>query len=171
MTERQPLASAQLIVYGFDPGAEFEGRLVGALERIEAGGALRILEALFIRRDPGGDGIEAFDLRGRGGSGITAPVLSFRLEPAARRRATEKALAGVAGVSPDTLQDLARALDPGAAVAAVLVEHVWARALEDAAARTGGTLLATEQVQESVLAELTPSLLAAVGVSDTSAGT
>ena len=26
---------AQLLVYGFAPGAEFEGRLVGAIERIE----------------------------------------------------------------------------------------------------------------------------------------
>jgi hypothetical protein len=171
VTERQPLASAQLIVYGFGPGAEFEGRLVGALERIEAGGALRILEALFVRRDSDGDGLEAFDLRGRGGGGITAPLLSFRLEPAARRRATEKALAGVAGVSPDTLRALADALDPGAALAAVLVEHVWARALEDAAMRTGGTLLATEHGAGSVLAELTPSLLASVGGRSTSTGT
>jgi hypothetical protein len=29
---------AQLLVYGFAPGAEFEGRLVGASERIESGG-------------------------------------------------------------------------------------------------------------------------------------
>lgn len=158
-------------MYGFDPGAEFEGRLVGALERIEAGGAIRILEALFVRRDPGSSELEAFDLRGRGQSGITAPALSFRLDPTARRRATEKALAGVAGVSPGTLRDLADALEPGAALAAVLVEHVWARALEDAAARTGGTLLATEQVAASGLAELAPSLLASVGVRGTSTGT
>jgi len=34
-----PLPSAQLLVYRFGREAEFEGRLVGALRRIESGGA------------------------------------------------------------------------------------------------------------------------------------
>ena len=42
---------AHLLVYGFAPGAEFEGRLVGAIERIESGGALRVLDVLFVMRD------------------------------------------------------------------------------------------------------------------------
>jgi hypothetical protein len=28
----------------FEPGARFEGRLVGAIERIESGGTLRVLD-------------------------------------------------------------------------------------------------------------------------------
>ena len=35
----------QLLLYSFDAHARFEGRLVGALERMESGGALRVLEA------------------------------------------------------------------------------------------------------------------------------
>ena len=42
---------AQLLVYGFDPGAEFQGGLVGAIERIESGGNLRVLDVLFVMRD------------------------------------------------------------------------------------------------------------------------
>ena len=42
-----PSAPKQLLLYRFDADAKFEGRLVGALERMESGGALRILEALF----------------------------------------------------------------------------------------------------------------------------
>ena len=38
---RGPATPAQLLVYGFAPGAEFEGQLVGAIERIERGGTLR----------------------------------------------------------------------------------------------------------------------------------
>ena len=30
----------------------FEGQLVGALERIESGGTVRVIDGLFIRRDP-----------------------------------------------------------------------------------------------------------------------
>lgn len=36
----------QLLVYGFEPGAKFEGRLVGAIERVESGGTLRVLDVL-----------------------------------------------------------------------------------------------------------------------------
>ena len=46
-------SSVQLLLYGFDAGADFEGRLVGALERLESGGAMRIIEALFVGREAG----------------------------------------------------------------------------------------------------------------------
>ena len=73
MTGRPPPHSAQLLVYGFGPEADFEGRLVGALERIEGGGALRILEALFIASDPDTGELVAVDLQGDSG-GIVGPV-------------------------------------------------------------------------------------------------
>jgi hypothetical protein len=152
----------QLLVYGFGPDADFEGRLVGALERIESGGALRLLDVLFVRSDTETGELEAVGLRGGGAGGIVAPLLGFRLDPAERRRATERALSGhTSGVPDEKLRELGKALEPGAAMAAVLVEHVWARALEDAASRTGGTPLASEFVDATTLAELAPDLLAA----------
>jgi hypothetical protein len=39
-------------------------------------------------------------------------------------------------------------------MAAALVEHVWAIALEDAVARTGGTLVTSEFVGATALSEL-----------------
>src|SRR5215218_7684373 len=107
MTPHPPV---QLLVYAFGSDASFEGRLVGAIERIEAGGALRVLEALYVRRDRDGGELTAFDLRGRGG-----------------------------GVKGETLRELGDGLEPGTALAALLVEHSWARALDDAVERTGGT--------------------------------
>jgi len=156
-----PPRSIQLLVYAFGPGAALEGRLVGALERIESGGALRVLEALYLRREPGGSELTAIDVRGRGAGGLTAPLLSFRLDPAARRRATERALAGGPGVEPATLRELADGLEPGSALVAVLVEHVWAGALDDAVERTGGVAVADAFVDATELSELTPELLAA----------
>jgi hypothetical protein len=41
----------QLLAYEFAPGAEYEGRLVGAIECIESGGTLRIIDVLFVMRD------------------------------------------------------------------------------------------------------------------------
>jgi hypothetical protein len=157
-----PSAAAQLLVYRFPPGADFEGRLVGALERIESGGALKILEALFVASDPETREPVAIDLKGDGGAGIVAPLVSFRFEAAERDRATKRAMdPNRGGLAPDTLRELGSALEPGAAIVAVLVDHAWARALEDAVSRTGGTALTREFVDSKGLAELGPDLVAA----------
>ena len=157
-----PLPPAQLLVYRFAPGADFEGRLVGALERIESGGALKILEALFVASDPDTGEPVAIDLKGDAG-GLVAPLLSFRFEAKARDRATERAMDPArGGLTPDTLRELGSTLEPGAAIVAVLVDHAWARALEDAVSRTGGIPLASEFVDSKGLAELAGDLLAAV---------
>ena len=153
---------AHLLVYAFPPGATFEGGLVGALERLESGGTLRILGALFVQRDADSEEIAAIDLRGRGAGSAVAPLLGFRLDPAERRKATKRALADDSGGLPGaTVRELAQTLAPGAAVAAVLVEHVWASALDDAAQRSGGAGMTNALVDARSLAEATTSLLEA----------
>jgi hypothetical protein len=149
----------QLLLYGFGPDADFEGRLVGALERLESGGALRILDVLFVRRDAESGDIDAIDLHGDGAGGVVAPLLNFRLDEAERGRATERALRTEA----ELVGELGAALGPGAALAAVLVDHVWSSALDDAVARTGGTPLANDFVDATALGELGAELLAAAG--------
>ena len=86
------MQTAQLLVYRFGPNAGFEGRLVGALERIEAGGAVKIAGALFVACDPDSGDLVAIDLKSGGAGGIVGPLLQFRLEPRERHRATERAL-------------------------------------------------------------------------------
>src|SRR3954471_2278785 len=120
----------QLLVYGFDADARFEGRLIGALERMESGDALRIVETWFVTRDAESGEIAAVELRSRGAGSLVAPLLDFRLDPAARRKATAKVDAGV--------RELGATLEPGEALAAVLVEHRWAHAVETAVAESGG---------------------------------
>ena len=153
---------AQLLVYAFGPDARFEGQLGGALQRIETGGTLRVHEAVFIARDAETGELFAIDLRGDGAGSLIAPVLDFRLDPAARRRATKRALdAGTPGIPAQTLRQLGDQLAPGSAIAALLIEHVWAQALADAIARVGGTQLTGAFVQARTLAEVQPALLAA----------
>ena len=156
------LPSTQLVVYGFGPDADFEGRLVGALERIESGGALRILDAVFVASEPGTGELLAIDLKGDSSAGKVAPLLRFRLEPAERRRATERALRPHgSGLPAGALRELGMALPPGESVIALLVEHEWARALNDAVSRTGGTVVGNEFVDATALAEVAPDVLAA----------
>jgi hypothetical protein len=147
----------QLVLYRFGADAEFEGRLAGALERLESGGALQILDVLFIRRSPASGDLEALSLRGRGAGVSVGPVLDFRLDETARRRATEHAVRA----HPELVHELAATLEPGGAVAAVLVDHVWSQVLDDAAERTGGSLLASDFVDAGELRELHAELLAA----------
>ena len=148
----------QLLLYGFDADAKFEGRMVGALERMESGGALRIVEAAFVSRDAETGELAALDLRSRGAGSMVAPLVGFRLDPRERDRATESAL-GAGG--SEMLTALGAALAPGAAIAAVLVEHTWARAFEDAVSQSGGTRLSGGFVEADTLSDLTSRLVAA----------
>jgi hypothetical protein len=146
-----PLPSAQLLIYRFGPDAEFEGRLVGALERMESGGVLRILDALFVRSDAETGELDAVAVRGDGTGRLVAPLLEFRLDPRERRRATERALRGDRSAA---VRSLGAELHNGESMAVVLVDHVWARALEDAVARTGGTPVMSRFVDVAGLAEV-----------------
>jgi hypothetical protein len=170
MTARAASPTAQLLVYEFGPDTRFEGQLGGALERIESGGAMRVLEAMFIQRDAETGELVVIDVQGDGAGSLIAPVLDFRLDPAGRRRATERALAaGTPGIPGETLRQLGAPLAAGTAIAALLIEHRWAEALADAVARTGGTALISEFVEARTLTDLAPQLLAAAERSGSSA--
>jgi hypothetical protein len=162
MPEPLTLPSRQLLAFGFGADAAFEGQLVGALERLESGGALRILDVLFVAADETSGEVVAIDLQG-GAGGLIAKLLDFRLDPVARRRAADRALDDDAdGGMGQVLRDLGTGLKPGSALVAVLIEHVWIRAVEDAVSRVGGNALASEFVERETLSELAPELLAMV---------
>jgi hypothetical protein len=150
----------QLLAYRFASDAGFEGRLVSALERVEAGGALRVLDVLFVGSDAATGEIFAIDLHGSGAGGMVSPLIGFRLDVQERRRTTRRARAGS---SADLIAAVGQALAPGEALVAVLVGHEWARALEDAVARTGGAELANTFVEATSLAAIAPELVDAAG--------
>lgn len=162
MTTRSGLSPVQLLVYEFGPDSRFEGQLAGAIERFEGRGTLRILGAMFIQRDAETGELFVLDLGTPGATGGTAPILDFRLDLAARRKATARALeADSPGIPADVLQELGGSLQPGCAIAALLLEHVWTEALDDAVARTSGARLVNEFVEARTLAELSPRLRSA----------
>jgi hypothetical protein len=146
----------QLLVYRFGAQAGFEGHLVGALERIESGGTLRVLDVLFVGREATGE-LSAIDLHGSGTGGMVTSLVGFRLDMAERRRSTRKALVAHA----DVVEALGGTLAPGDALAAVLVGHEWARTLADAVERTGGTEVGNAFVAPVRLSEVADELIAA----------
>src|SRR3954471_18493154 len=104
------MRSAQLLSFHFGPEAAFEGQLLGALQRLESGGTLRILDVLFIQNDRETGELVAANLRGEGAGRVVTPLLSFRLDPSERRRITERTLAGrPGGISGDTVRAIGEA--------------------------------------------------------------
>lgn len=155
-------APVQLLVYRLPSGAALEGQLVGALERLEAGGSIRVLDALFVRAHAETGEIEVFEAAGKGIGSMLVDLLDFRLDPQMRRRVSGHALdEGVGGIPAAQLRELVRTLPPGAGLAAVLVDHVWTRTLDDAIEHVGGAAILSRFVDAAVLADVTADLQAA----------
>jgi hypothetical protein len=155
---------AQLRVYRFEPGAVFEGGLVGAIERMQVGHSTELLDALFVRRDAASSDFDAVDLAVGGRGGTFASLLDFRLDARRRRAITERTLAEHSGGVPrDQIEMIGAALEAGAALLAVVYAGDTATALEEAVARCGGRVVAEEGVDARALAQVGPRLRAAVG--------
>src|SRR6266700_3674084 len=127
----------QVIALSFSRGAGAEDRILAEVDRLRGRGVLRLLDMLFVGKSQDGT-VERLTIGddedfgsllaavvpiANGGPAVPAPTD----DPAAFDRAGAWALA-------DSLQ-------PGAAVAFLLVEHHWAAPLFDAIAETGGTLI------------------------------
>ena len=157
----------RLLAYRFPPTAEFDGRLLGSLERAFSGGPLRLLDLLFVTRDAGTGELMALAGRGRGEGSLIASLVGFRLDAAQRARATTRALhAYPSDDGPDLVTRLADAVPPGGAIAALLVADAWADAVDVAARDSGGSPLLDESVAETRLGELGARLVAAASRPD-----
>ena len=155
---------AHLRVYRFDPGAVFEGGLIGAVERIKLGRDTKLLDALFVTQDPASGGLAAVDLASGGAGGTFASMLDFRLDAGRRRAITERTLAEHRGGVPRPLiEAIAATLEAGAAIFAVLHTGGAPTVLDDAVERSQGRRIADDPVDAQTLADAGPQLLAAVG--------
>ena len=131
--------ATHLRIYRFDPGAVFEGGLLAAVERMQVLGETKLLDALFVGRDPATGAVQAVDLRSAGAQTSFASLLDFRLDPARRQALTERTLAEHAGGVPrPIIEAVAATIDAGGAVLAVLHTGPSPAVLEEAVARCGG---------------------------------
>ncbi|MEU2793310.1 DUF1269 domain-containing protein [Streptomyces sp. NPDC007100] len=153
------IGPVQLLAVVFGPDAKFEGRVLDELGVLEANGQLRVLDMLFVRKEPDGR-LFALDYQAESMGDTVAALLGL---PGDRPRAAQPAGpsptdGGAFGLSPTEVRGLAEAMDPGVAAAFVLLEHVWATRLKNAIRDTGGVPVAegflTEEALVSVAAEL-----------------
>ena len=137
-------APLQLIGLTFRLDADAESRLLAEVDRIEGRGVLRVLDMVFVakRQDGTVEGLEVGDNEDFGS--LLASVPLFGAENGGRPVAGNGAAREPAGSGVAAVRDLANSLEPGSAVAFLLVEHLWAGPLVDAVSAAGGALISDD---------------------------
>jgi hypothetical protein len=128
----------QFIAVGFPADATYEGRVIAQIEKLEASGSLRVLDVLFVRKDPETGALETID------------VQSEELQALAGTRTL--------GVSRREIEEVGDELAPGQAAGMILVEHVWAGELAEAIESTGGGILAQGLLGPDAIEEIVAEL-------------
>ena len=153
MTEE--IGPVQLVAIGFPPDAEFEGRIMDELARLESHETIRILDLLFVGKDAETGDLIALDYQGEDLGAIVGALLGFEFDGEQPDGTTEGIQGHAFGLSQTEMQEMAASLHPGDSAGFLLVEHVWARDLKSAVRDAGGFPLGD--------GFLTPEALAAVG--------
>ena len=149
------IGPVQLVAIGFPPDAEFEGRIMAELERLESHETIRILDLLFVGKDAETGDLLALDYQGEDLGAIVGALLGFEFDGEQPNGTTEGIQGHAFGLSQTEMQEMAASLHPGDSAGFLLVEHVWARDLKSAIRDAGGFPLGD--------GFLTPEALAAVG--------
>ena len=154
------IGPVQLVSIGFDPGANFEGRIVDELAKLESERTIRVLDVLFIARDP--DSEETVVLEHPHGEDlgeIVGALLGIELEG----DATSPQGSGddhSFGFTQDDIRQMAAGLGPGEAAGLLLIEHVWARDLRRAFMDAGGRMLGEGFLTPETIRTVEPQLAA-----------
>jgi uncharacterized membrane protein len=155
------IGPVQLISLGFDRDANLEGKVIEELAKLESERTIRVLDVLFIARDPDSEDtvvLEHPDAEDMGG--VVSALLGFEFDEAS---ATPEASGGdqhAFGFSEDDIQQMASGLGPGEAAGLVLIEHVWARDLKRAFRDAGGRLLGEGFLTPETIRSVEPQLAA-----------
>ena len=137
-------APLQLIGLTFRLDADAESRLLAEVDRIEGRGVLRVLDMVFVAKQQDGtvEGLEVGDNEDFGS--LLASISLFGAENEGRPVAGNGAASEPTGSGVAAVRDLANSLEPGSAVAFLLVEHLWAGPLVDAVSAAGGALISDD---------------------------
>jgi uncharacterized membrane protein len=160
MTEK--IGPVQLLAIGFPPDADFEGRIMAEIERLESHETIRVLDLLFVAKDAETGDLLALDYQGEDLGAIVGALLGFEFQDDGGQPngSTEGAGDHAFGLSQGKIHDIAASLDPGSSAGFVLIEHVWARDLKNAIRDAGGFPLGEGFLTPEALAEVAIELVA-----------
>ena len=150
MTEIGPV---QLLNIGFEPGANFEGRIADELARLESDRTIRVLDLLFIGRDTDSNEIVVLEHQEASMGSIVGALLGLQLDGQEEQEHSF-------GFSEAEIEQMGAGLDPGGAAGLILIEHVWARDLKRAVRDAGGRMLSQDFLTPETVAAAEPELAA-----------
>src|SRR5204863_9036470 len=141
------IGPVQLIVLGFSH-PEFHGEIVAELERLRKSDTVRVIDALAVHKDAGGEievqhlsnlsKDEAIELGSKVGALIGLGIEGEEGMEAGAAVGAEAGADGINAFSDEEAWDVLEELPNDSAAALILLEHHWAVPLRDAIARAGG---------------------------------
>jgi len=142
------IGPVQLIVLGFNH-PEFHGEIIAELEKLRESDTVRVIDALAVHKDAGGEievahlsnltDDEAIELGSKVGALIGLGIEGEEgMEAGALAGAEAAAEHGVHAFSDEDAWDVLEEIPNDSAAALLLIEHHWAVPLRDAIARAGG---------------------------------
>jgi len=161
------IGPVQLIAIGFGPDAQFEGRILEELAKLEQHSTVRILDLLFVLHDAASGELVVLDHQGEELGAILGALLGFEFEGEDEaERATAASDQHAFGLSLEQIEALAGEIEPGYAAAFLLIEHVWARDLKTAIRDAGGVPLGEGFITPEAVAEVAVELAAMAAALD-----
>jgi uncharacterized membrane protein len=163
------IGPVQLISIGFERGANFEGRIIDELTKLEKERTIRILDVLFIARDT--DSEQTVVLEHPAAEklgGIVGALLGLEFEGEAASPSAGGGEEHAFGFTQQDIQEMASGLGPGESAGLLLIEHVWARDLRRAFRDVGGRMIGEGFLTPETIRAVEPQLAA---ISDAIAAT
>jgi uncharacterized membrane protein len=157
------IGPVQLLAVGFGPEANFEGRIMDELAKLENQKTIRILDLLFVHKDAQTGDLIALDYQGEKLGAIVGALLGFEFEGDEQQPAgstdEESVESHAFGLSQREIEAMAASLEPGTSAGFLLVEHVWARDLKRAIRQTGGFPIGEGFLTPEAIAEVAAELV------------
>jgi uncharacterized membrane protein len=155
------IGPVQLISIGFDRGANFEGKVVDELAKLESERTIRVLDVLFIARDTESEDTVVLEHPGgKNLGGIVGALLGLEFEGQVESPTAAGGEVHAFGFTQQDIQEMASGLGPGESAGLVLIEHVWARDLRRAFRGAGGRLLGEGFLTPETIRAVEPELAA-----------
>jgi uncharacterized membrane protein len=156
------IGPVQLLAISFGPEANFEGRIMDELAKLENQKTIRILDLLFVHKDAQTGDLLALDYQGEDLGAIIGALLGFEFEGDEQLTGSteeERVESHAFGLSQREIEGMAASLEPGTSAGFLLVEHVWARDLKRAIRQTGGVPIGEGFLTPEAIAEVAAELV------------
>src|SRR4051812_47160955 len=147
------IGPVQLLNIGFEPGANFEGRIADELAKLQSERTIRVLDLLFIGRDTDSDEIVVLEHQEESMGEIVGALLDLQIDDDGEQ-------GHAFGFTQAEIEEMGAGLDPGGAAGLMLIEHVWARDLKRAVRDAGGRMLGQDFLTPEAVAAVEPKLAA-----------